>query len=373
MKKSIQIVITSLLIPMMFFTSCSKKSNAKIELEPLTIDYVKDSTELFDLTVKPQQELFSIVLRLAGLEAFNNSGWLTETYISNVDTYFEKYKNEPVVKTAQNILKKNSNPQKLLTFGACIKEDFSGIECNVEKLPDAIVYAFKDIKPATLTLFVSQLNEFAHKTNFERFYLMNKSSYISNVAVVKDFIQKTEPEDKIKIEDWFKDFYSGYEVDRTTINISTINNGNCYYTSYDLPDSSVHNYVFFSAYSSKFAVLLYPNAIYGNKLMNELWPEYKDVFENYITKFKVKNNIASDLDTYMQFVSVVSDSLLSDFVGKNWNENEKDSWINNLEKNYLVEQISDIAAVADKYSSNRNVYKNFEDIIPELKELIKEL
>lgn len=357
-----------LLVIFLSFISCNKGSE-NLKLQAIEIEAVSDSTEMFDIVADPRVELTGIVARLTGHKMFNDEEWNSEEYLKMIDTIFEKYKDEKIVKTVKKFFDKGLTPTGLLSLATCINPDFSGVNCDLNNLPESIKKECKNLNAKNLTDFVNQLNDFAVKTDFKKIYLLNKSSYILNVSSLKERLE-SENTGKINCQYWLKDFYRGYDVERITLVISTLFNGWQFVNSYEI-DGNVNNYGFISAYSSRFSIMNSTSMFYSKKIVDQVWPEIKEDLEKFYEDFKKEKDIKVDLDPKQQLIYVLGDCLSLNFVEKNWSEEDRNRDIEYYENHYKYDNLDKIYDVIDDYSKNPETYKDFNDLIPELKKLVK--
>ena len=83
-------VITFCILSLLFLTSCL--STKSIQLEPIEIDIVKSHNGNFEYMVDPRVELMTIICRLTGYNVFNNNYNGDNAYLTQVDSFFSKYK-----------------------------------------------------------------------------------------------------------------------------------------------------------------------------------------------------------------------------------------------------------------------------------------
>lgn len=370
MKKSLLACVCAVLTLSVFITSCGSEAKGNLNLPAINIDVVKESTDLYELSVDPRLELISIIAKKAGYEDFNNPDWNGEVIVSMMDTWFEKYKNEPAVKTAKSFKKKIRYAECLVMLTDYIKPDFSGEALDLNEMPENLKYYWGKVKPAEIEKFIVQINDLAQKCKFEKLYLTQKSYYIGLLASYKDTIVNGGTEDLIKIEDWLRDFYRGYGPEKNIIYVSDLLGGHTYYSENQSVDGN-KKILYSSAYRGEFTIVLYTNLMNAETFVNSVWDEIGPVCEEFMTKFKVANNVTSDLITKNQVISLIADSWSTDYILKNWNEDERNSFINESKKYYMLDQYDELVKITDEYVQNPDKYKNVNDLLPAYKKLIE--
>lgn len=371
MKKSLLLTLCALTVSGAIFTSCgSKAAKGNLNLPAVNVELVRDSTEMYEISVDPRLELIGMIVRKAGYEQYNNPDYNDEKIISSMDTWFEKYKNEPAIKTAKSFKRKIKYYDCFISFADYIKTDFSGEARDLNNMPGNLVKGWGKVTPAELENFIVQINDLAQKCNFGRIYLMNKGEYINMVADLKNEIGNGKPDDKIKLEQWLTDFYRGYKPEKTTVYISSTLNGSNYYGVLNNPDSQ-QKVLYLSPYRNTGTVLSMTNAAYARCLLYDNWDELEPVCDAAFKKFLVKNNITSDLDLLNQMCWILADSWSSDYVGKFWNSDERDSYINQCKKYYMIDQFDTLIEMTDKYAKNPELYTDVSLLLPEFKKVLE--
>lgn len=371
MKKSVLLSFSALAVSLALFTSCgSKAAKGNLNLPAVNVETVSDSTELYEISVDPRLELIGMIVRKAGFEQYNNPNFNNETIIASMDTWFEKYKNEPAIKTAKSFKKKIKYYDNFNTLVDYIKPDFSGEALDLNDMPENIKKGWGKVTPAELEKFIVQINDLARKCDLNRIYLLNKGEYINMVAYMKNVIVNGGPEEKIKAEQWLKEFHRGYKPEKTHIYISSFLSGYSYYGVVKTPDS-LQKVLYFSPYMNSWALVLFTNAAYARCMLYDSWDEIGPVCQAAFTKFIVKNNITNELDLLNQMCWLVSQSWNGDYIEKCWNTDEKNGYVDSCKKNLMLDQFLDMVEITEKYVQNPEQYKNVSELLPEYKKILE--
>lgn len=372
MKKNLILTLITLTLSAVLFTSCGSKAKGNLNLPPINIEPITDKTEMFDIEVDPRIELMGIICHLANYYKFSNPDYSNNKYFMTIDTMFGKYKDEPAVKTASKIGKRLLDDKFEIDLAYMIKPDFSGTNYDLNNPPEDFSIMIKKYNAAEIEKFIKQINDFAHKTNFEKFYEINRSEYKSQIALIIKAIEG-EKEYKIKAEQWLKDFYQGYGFERAKITASLVTQGWSFYSTISGFDGIKEPKIVMTPYAYTYRIVAMISALKSYYLIDSYWNELEEPVKELYRKFKVKNNITNDIIEKLQVCWLLSDSFNTDFVLKCWNENEKQSLIDSCIKNYLFEEFPLLVKIVDEYVSNSEKYPCFENIYPEYKKLIESL
>ncbi|WP_316845597.1 DUF4932 domain-containing protein [Pedobacter psychrodurus] len=156
-------------------------------------------------TVDKRVEVLSIIFRLAGNPEYNMK--FAKRYVNDIHTYFDAYKNDPVVNFAKELsTKKNMGFSKVMFLAVHLQymnKGFSLIKESESNLKGK--WAEEDaIK------FVKLLNDFYHRSKFDTFFKVHKSEYDE---ATKQFDQSVSAFD----QQWYLDYYGDHEVDYQVI------------------------------------------------------------------------------------------------------------------------------------------------------------
>lgn len=372
MKKSIITTFCTITLSAALFTSCGSKAKGNLNLPPLEIQTIKSSTELYDIEVDPRIEVMGIICRLAGFEQFNNPNFANDSYIMTIDTMFCKYNKEPAVKTAAKIKKQNVDPKLLTDLAYFIKPDFSGINYDLNNPTEDFKILTKKYNAAELETFVKQINDFAHKVGFARFYDLNRTNYKTWVALMVSTLDGNK-DDKIKVEQWVKDFYKGYGFERITICPTYVTQSWRYFYEGSEQQGKVQPHFILAPYENGMQVVIMTSVLKAFYLLNNHWNEIEAPVKELYRKFKVKNNITYDIREKYQLSWLLCDAFDSDYVFIQWGENEKEALEDACIKAYRFEEFPEIVKIVDDYVSNPDKYSDLDRLLPEFIKLIESL
>lgn len=155
--------------------------------------------------IDPRVELFSIIFRLAGNPEYNMK--FAKAYVKDIHTYFDPFKNDPVVQFAKELAdKKNMGFSKVMFLAVQLKfknNKFIRIKESSNSLTDKWSEADAD-------KFVKLANNFYKTTKFSRFFDNHKEMY---TEATQAFDQSVTEFDK----NWYLNYYGDREVDYQVI------------------------------------------------------------------------------------------------------------------------------------------------------------
>ena len=192
------------------FISCSKKK----ELKPVNFTKQVKQIDNLIIQVNPKNELFLIGCRLADAYYFDSP--TDDVYVNTADKLFNCLRDHAFVKDLKKMSKnKNGSLSLMLEFAEYISDDITQI--TVEK---------NDLRPElkeflgrlNFSSFLVNFNDFAQKSNYERFALVNdayQKAAVNNIAEFYNVNNKMIP--------WFNSFvYSEENKPLIEINVSDL-------------------------------------------------------------------------------------------------------------------------------------------------------
>lgn len=380
MKKPLLSIISGLLV-LGTITSCASKQT-KIEAEPLKFDVAVTETDThFTFTTLPQVELMAIVCRLAELPGATNNYIGDNSYLSQIDTLFAKYKTSSVVLQAKTLAQKGIDLSGFLSLAYHIEPDFSGTTFSIKEIPDTLNNLWKEkATTSEISNFCKTFLEFASECNYSRIYDLNRSTYIAQQGYINSDLTK------YKLAEWSKAFFSDGNIEPVTINVCNVVCGSLFYDYATDSNNKKQNYVTFSTGLGNYAVYVEDFlCIYTQDYANKNWDLVKDHYIEYIKAFairrmpdkadeikKTKNEeygsfvLASNLAAYL-LPSYYKVGLIEDY--PNIYEEMKQSLITE----FADQNTEKVFAVLEEYEANRDTYKTIEDFYPKINELINSL
>ena len=171
-KTALPIMAASIICVM---SSCAS-SPAKAELEPVVIDKIETKVGGITLTTDPSYEVTMLLLRLAEYPAAVHPFYGNSDFNIAVDTWFQKFKDHKSVKLFENLTNKNVSMDDFLSLANIMKDDLTGFNQTPEFIPYTVngVWAKEDVYAV-----LRAMNEFAHDTKFDKFYILHRADYIS--------------------------------------------------------------------------------------------------------------------------------------------------------------------------------------------------
>lgn len=177
MKKIFKTALPIMAAALICVLSSCASSSAKAELEPVVIDKVETKVGGITLSTGPSYEVTMLLLRLAEYPAAVHPFYGNSDFNIAVDTWFQKFMSHKSVKLFENLTKKkNVSMDDFLSLANIMKDDLTGFTQKPEYIPYTVngVWAKEDVYAV-----LKAMNEFAHDTKFDKFYILHRADYIS--------------------------------------------------------------------------------------------------------------------------------------------------------------------------------------------------
>ena len=380
MKKVIAFCFLSFLVLASAF-SAAKKSKI-IQLEPIEFDVVKSHNGHFEYMVDPRVELMAIICRLTGYNVFTGYYNGDNSYLTQVDSFFAKYKDEIVIKSAQGFMERGVSGDAFISLALHIKPDFSGTIDSMKPLPKTLNEKWKKIGSNSINTFVKQVHDFAVKSNFARFYAVNRSDYLGNIVWLDDGFEKKN------VGTWAADFFKGIDVGETTIVSSRVLAGwNLFDFAEDL-DGKLTSYV--STYPGGYYADMTGAyfSLYLQDYLNENWDTVKDTYTKFLKSFLKKlhpeqdqkeidkrevtrNDLSIDLSVYV-YITYLEDSIATAKEDDDYFKPTFDAYYASLEKT-VGDSFLKCMDLLKEYKENRDKYPEIKDFYPRITEYVNSL
>lgn len=386
MKKTVftRLLSAFVLMGAIFFNSCASnpKANSTELCEPLKIDGVESKSGNFIITNLPHFELMAIVCRMAGLPEFN--GYYTDdnSYLEQMTTLFDRFKNHAIVSTAKGFVTRGVTGEAFVSLAYHIKSDFSGPVVPFSPKPDTLHNNWSSIPVSEIYGFIKLLHDFAIESNFERIYGLNKSTTLGECLHIQNDLEK------YKYDEWMQEFFNAPGEEKPIyLNSSRANAG---FGFYDHAVDENNNLTFhvtsypgniFNSYASCYALC------YVQLYVSENWETVKDNFTKFIKaitlrtvgddKEKIKAIEKMEIQPAMlgSFLTEIIVAYYSDEVFAEIDEiyGILDENINTGIKIYGEEVTYMIFDLFQDYIDNRDTYPNFKAFYPKITETILNL
>lgn len=156
-------------------------------------------------TIDQRVELLSIIFRLAGNPEYNMK--LAKNYISDIHSYFDKYKNDPIIAYAKELAdKKNIGFSKVMFLA--VNLEFANDRFSFIKESESSLTGKWDKEDAVK--FIDLLNNFYHVSKFEIFFKNHKKLYSEATAQFDQSVAEFD-------QQWYLDYYGDQEVEYKVI------------------------------------------------------------------------------------------------------------------------------------------------------------
>ncbi|MCR4741318.1 MAG: DUF4932 domain-containing protein [Treponema sp.] len=369
MKKILLSLILSILVSNLF-----AGPKAPI-LDPIEFDLVQDQGEYNTFTVDPRIEVIAMICRLAEMPAFNYNYEGDNTFLSQMDSIFSKYKDHKAVKSVKALNKKGIEGDAFISLAYHIKPDFSGTVIDFSPFPETLFYSWKNIPVNTIYKLVKEIHQFALDTNFPRIYLLNRATYIANTGNMK------KSAEKCGIAKWAKEFFMMDSFERPVLNVSQINVGCNYYDFVIGQDGKRLAYLttFPGTYFDSFETMYI--CMYAQIFATENWPKIKENYSKYMRAWSLKvspdnkKEIESREFIDYDFVQVIVNYLYLAYLKDVEPENHM-SWeelYGYFEKQFADENIIKVWDLVLEYQANRDKYPTFLDFSEPVVNFINQL
>ena len=344
-------------------------------LEPIEFEIVQNQGEYNTFTVDPRIEVMAMLCRLAEMPDFNQNYQGSNYFLGQMDSLFSKYKDHKTVKSIKALNKKGIQGDAFISLAYHIKSDFSGTIIDFSPFPETLFYSWKDIPVNTIYKLVKDIHDFVKDTNFQRIYLLNKATYISNTGRMKNDIEK------YGIAKWAKDFFNDDSFESPVINVSQIDVGLSFYDFVIGQDGKRLAYLstFPGTYFSSLEHC-YIN-FYAQIFATENWPKIKDSYSKYIRAWALRMNPDNkkEIEKYeytdFDFVQLMTNYLYLAYLKDVEPENHM-SWeelYGYFEKQFADENVLKVWDLVLEYQSNRDKYLSFSDFSEPVVNFINQL
>ncbi len=272
-------IIASILVLSSIFgilTASAKKPS----YEPIKIDYVYEREGNVTFSVNPAVELLFIAARLAGFESFTR--YENSDYLNQIDLLFEKYKNSDFVLKLKKLKDAGLSDIALIQLSYYLEPDFSGTTVSIKPVPKELKNYWGGLNSSELNTLVKMLNEFAKKTNFQRIYILNKSTYINFVMGAINDMKKD------KVFEWVANYFGNGDLEPVHAELSILagyawggiinNNG------------VIERHMTVLPSFNKYACVLSFCQTFGEELANDIWEDVEKNFTDYYHSYIVKYN-----------------------------------------------------------------------------------
>lgn len=355
-----------------------------LALEPIQFDPIIQKNEYIDVIADPRVEIFGIVCRLAGMQGFTNYYNGEVSYTTQIDSYFNKYKDDKAVTLAKSFIQREIGPDSILSLAYHVKPDFSGTVINFEPYPETLLENWKKIPTKQIYNFIKAVHDFAVKTNYVRFSNLTRGELLSNVGFFSNDFRD------FAICEWTNTIFNEKLFDKMVISVNKI----CpLFLAYDLVidennTKTTYTTIYPSCYLSSMTITYLDN--YVNQYIDSIWPDVEEKFsiaeKAYLKKVNPDNykEIIKNMDMKQELVSYIGTFLYLEYLRspiyldavKDKEQNEYVSYesvYGSLEKAYDADWFYKLHDLTNKFINNRDQYPSLESIFPEAKEIINSI
>ena len=386
MKKILFAIVMVSFTAISLFAAPKKKTTPELELEPVIIDLPSIQGQEFFYSFDPRFEIVGLICRLAEYPECMRNYKGENKYLSQMDSFFEKYKDNPFIKQVRTQYKaKGITPDDWVNLTFHIKPDFSGTVVPMDPLPRDLNPAWSKFKPKELNDIVTKIHDFAKESNFARLAILNQGEYLNHLGRLNEEVER------FTIHTWGKDFFRNPEIDKVSLVCSYFWAGTNYSTCVTLPENK-----------RQFVVTEYPSSYYRNiaveygrlyamQYAKDNWDIVKDkytVYEKNVMK-KLHPEHEKEIEkkeyTYLDLASYVARFTMLDFLnyrGKNQTEKDiedfgdynqtYDSICQSFEKEYGKTGTLGIELLKE-YRNNPDKYPDFASFAPKINDFINSL
>jgi hypothetical protein len=319
-------------------------------------------------TVDKRVELLSIVFRLAGNPEYNMK--LAKNYVNDIHTFFDVYKNDPLIAYAKELADKKNIGFSRVMF----------LAVNLELINNKFVF----IKEAESSLtdkwdkedaikFVSLLNDFYSKSKFEVFFKEHEKLY---AEATNQFNQSVSEFD----QQWYLDYYGDKEVEYKVI-IGLSDGGANYGPSVKPIGKKKIVYAIMGSWTfDENAKALFPKDVYLPYLIHEFNHSFVDHLlddKNIETQLQSSGEILLEREKsnmksegYEDWHSLINESLVRSSVvrymidHKNKEEDVQNEIQTQTKKGFLWTK--DLVSLLGEYESSKSTYPNFKSFYPRI-------
>lgn len=356
MRKTILKFLATLLIVSLLLTNLSGYSNVKADNGPKTVNVYVD----------PRIELLYTVELLSG---YSVTGYYNTQYKKEILDYFSAFKSHPAVKKFKEMSRRGFGYDAPPAAMLCLSNPPElKIVIPFEKTNNEIIDRAGGEK--NLESFVDTLRDFAIKTNFMDFFNAHKVLYSKYVDRLK-----SEEFNIYRNASILEDFY-GVSNNSYNIILEPLAIGGGYASRIESEPSKFDIYAILEAGD----YINYNTYHLSEILMNYTWHEFSHSFVNPITeKYRDEVNKYSKLfrpiakvmrnQAYGKWEICVNEHIVRAVVAKlveKYISKDDAEFILSREEHAGFIYIRGIYNIIDKYDKNRDKYKTFEDIYPEI-------
>lgn len=355
-----------------------------IELEPIEIDSIIQTDEYGTLyEIYPPLEVVGIICRLAGYKLFQGYYTGEDSYTTQIDTLYKNKKDHKAVQKAINFASRGIESDAMVTLAYYIKPDFSGTITNLNPLPENLKLKWKKIKPKEIESFVKMVHDFAQDTNYQRIFLLNRATLLSNIGYFNNDYNK------YAFIKWSKDFFGETDYKNNVISVNMI--CPCYFFIDSVSNSDNEK----TLYSS-----IYPGCGFLNAFLcttsalcldvsSEIWEDIKDHYRAlscYMIKKQSPDNFkeieknytptyneVADFMSFFCFLNYLKDSDYLETIKDEDYPYTYESLFSGIEKTLDGFFVYDAVKLLDEYSNNRDKYPTFKDFAPKIAEFINSI
>jgi hypothetical protein len=314
--------------------------------------------------VDKRAELLSIVFRLAGNDEYNMD--MYKSYVQDIHTHFDKYKNHPAIKFAKNLRKKNG-----VSFDAVM-----AMAIHLEQPP-----SLKPLIPFTDSIpeprwgaknsykFVQLLQQFYVDAKCEEFFKAHEAAYFKaeeRFKVVFDSLDLS----------WYKKYYGKVPDGKFSIIIGLGNGGCNYGAKLIYPDKKEDIYAVMGTWSTdSLGVPIYSAKDYlpilihefNHSFVNQLINLYQTQLENpgKIIFKQVEDQMQSQ--AYADWKCLMNESLVRASVIMYMKKHEMDvesEMIYQLSRSFIW--IKELVELLDQYEKDRTTYPTLASFMPQI-------
>lgn len=363
----------------------AQKKTKELVLEPIEFDTVIQESEDFIYTSDPRTNVIGMMLRLAGYEKVQTYYIGDNSYLDQMNTLFDKYREHKSISVIQRYKEKKVPEEAWFALAYHIKPDFSGVTVDFDTCPETLPSEFQNCKTKELYKIVRAIHDFAEDTNFARIYNLNRSDYINNIAKMQNLI---EP---YRLPEFAEYFFNNPEIEKVTVDVSRI-------------FANVYTFSFATNAESKkeFIITIYPGleinslfssyfALYTQKYASENWELVKDNFTTYIKAYntkvdpknarQIKKQVITEknLETLLGFYSCLAYCTYRAETQTEEDIKKTEDFVNICEtyaqalKKGIGKDYENAAALLTEYKNNRDKYKTLEDFAPKINDFLNNL
>lgn len=313
--------------------------------------------------VDERVELTSIVFFLAGAPEYSTN--MISSYRQDINEYFEKYKNHPIVQYAIELRNKQGIAYTAIASAAiCLKIIDNRVKSSIDS--ESITIYDHRWTDKSFNHFLKLLDDFYQKTDFRIFYNDHKDFYaLVEQNIVQLFDEKIRPE-------WFESFY-GESLGKPNVYIGICNGPHNYAIGDPLsPDNAGivigvstedDNGIPIFRNNDLFVIMHELNHRFSNPLINKYWNEIEpsaNIIYPYVKEIMLQHAYGDAKTTFIEWLTNLCTIMYF-----------KD---NGLSVRYLISAYQDNGFIwlersidfMKNFYNNRELYPNMEEFIPQI-------